>query len=130
MSRLDSDRLYSIRSSLLIIYLIQTPFDGGGLELYQQAISTLLVITFWLLYLYEERGTLSKVNSVIIPLSFLFLVIFHLFTYLSVINSVDKSVSLWVNLYWINHTFFFFAVYTQLRDRENYLSIIKKIICR
>ena len=120
--------MYRARTLLLILYLIQTPFDGGGFEIYQQAISTLLIIAFWLLQLYEKRGVLNGAKTGIIPLNFLFLVPFHLFAYLSVINSVNEATSLWVNLYWINHTFFFLAVYTHLREREDYLSIIKKII--
>ena len=116
-----------LQSFCLIFYLLQTPFDGGGLELYQQAISTMFILLFWFL-----EFSSSKIKAPVLPLKFPFTIMFFtsflFLSSISVIWSVDRAASSWVLLYWVNHFLFFMAVYKHFFDRNDYIVIIKRYI--
>ncbi|MEE9238210.1 MAG: O-antigen ligase family protein, partial [Thermodesulfobacteriota bacterium] len=116
-----------LQSFLLIFYLLQTPFDGGGFELYHQAISTLSILLFWVL---EFSSSKIKSQELVLkaPATFKYFVIFLTLSAISVIWSVDRAVSAWVLLYWVNHFLFFKAIYRHFIRRNNYLTTIKRYV--
>ncbi|TFB11135.1 tetratricopeptide repeat protein [Candidatus Marinimicrobia bacterium MT.SAG.3] len=116
-----------IQSYLLVFYLLQTPFDGGGFELYQQAISTLSILLFWVLQFSRSK---IKAQDLVFkaPVTLKYFVIFLILSCLSVIWSVDRAVSSWVILYWVNHFLFLMAVYRHFSDRNEYMMIIKQYV--
>ncbi|TFB13950.1 hypothetical protein E3V33_00125 [Candidatus Marinimicrobia bacterium MT.SAG.4] len=116
-----------LQSFLLIFYLLQTPFDGGGFELYQQALSTLSILLFWALELSNSK---IKAQELVFraPVTLKYFVIFLILSCFSVIWSVDKAVSSWVILYWVNHFLFLMAVYRHFSLRNDYITIIKRYI--
>jgi len=116
-----------VKSIILLLYLIQTPFDGGGFELYQQAISSLIILSFWFIKLILDDRT-SEPVFIQLPVNFIFLLIFILFTGFSIIGSVNKATSNWVFIYWLNHILFFLAVFTHFRDLEIFKKIIERIL--
>jgi len=116
-----------IKSALLLLYLFQTPFDGGGPELYQQLISTIAILLFWFLEL--SSGSIERQEFAFkAPYNIKFLAVFLIFSTLSVFWSVDKAISSWAILYWTNQLLFFLAVYRHFVRRRDYLSIIKLFI--
>jgi len=116
-----------LQSFLLIFYLYQTPFDGGGPELYQQAISTLLILLFWLIEF--STGKINRQDPVLkFPFTLKFFVLFLIFSGVSVIWSVDRAISSWVLIYWLNQLLFFMAVYIHFIRRRDYLTTIKRYI--
>ena len=116
-----------LQSFFLIFYLLQTPFDGGGFELYQQAISTISILLFW----YLEFSS-SKINAQDLilkgPFTLRFYAVFLLFSIISVIWSVDRAVSAWVLLYWVNHFLFFMVIYKHFIRRGDYFTTIKRYV--
>jgi len=116
-----------LQSFLLIFYLIQTPFDGGGLELYQQAISTLVILLFWLLEFSTGRINMQD-PTIKFPFTLKFFVLFLVFSSISVIWSVDRAISSWVLIYWVNQLLFFLAVYRHLIRRKDYITTLKRYI--
>ena len=116
-----------LQSFLLIFYLLQTPFDGGGFELYQQVISTLSILLFWALELSNSK---IKAQDLVFraPVTLKYFVIFLILSCFSVIWSVDRAVSSWVILYWVNHFLFLMAVYRHFSDRNEYIMIIKQYV--
>ena len=89
---------------LLVFYLFQTPFDGGGYEPYQQAISTIIILLFWALEFFnsevKDQGLLIG-----IPFTFKFFVIFVISYRIPVVWRIDKGVSTWGVTHWEDHVF-------------------------
>jgi len=118
---------FNLQSFLLIFYLIQTPFDEGGIEPYHQAISTFIILSFWILEITSKRSLAEKLRvhiSIIVP----FVSLFFFFMGISILNSVDKSVSIWLYLQWLNHILFLVATMIHFKHADAYLSIIDKFI--
>jgi len=122
-----NNKIDLFKTFLLAVYLIQTPFDGGGQEIYLQAFSSLLVLLYWFITLTVEKKS-SSTEGVRIPPNFIALIVFLFIAALSIVTSVDKSASSWVYFYWLNQAFFFLAVYNHLREQEIYNKILEKVI--
>jgi len=117
----------NLQSFLLVFYLLQTPFDNGGTEPYHMAISTFIILCFWLIEFSYRR---SLPNKIIFQLSiiFLFIFLFFFFMGISILSSVDKSVSVWLYMQWLNHILFILAMIIHFKNSDVYLSIIDRII--
>jgi len=116
-----------LQSFLLLLYLIQTPFDEGGIEPYHQAISTIIILSFWVLEIASKRSLAEKLRvhiSIIVPFVFLF----FFFMGISVLNSVDRSVSIWLYLQWLNHILFLAGTIIHFRHEDAYLNIFDRFI--
>ena len=121
------NKFYRLKTLLLLLYLIQTPFDIGGIEPYHQAISTFIILSFWFLNIRIRMP--SKEDFIIrFTLNVIFVTIFLFFIGISIITSVDKSVSVWLYIQWVNNGLFLLALYNHIVHRDAYLKIINSII--